>query len=132
VIDFLHIDGGNVFGTLALEAAYTKGDAWLDELLVYLEGNLDFIEEFLAERLPGIRLIRPEGTYIPLLDCRSLDLTGPELQNLLVEKGGVALDGGHWFGTGGTGFARINIAAPRILIQEGMERIEKAVKSLGK
>ena len=132
VIDFLHIDGGNVFGTLALEAAYTKGDAWLDELLAYLAGNLDFIESFLAERLPHIRLIRPEGTYIPLLDCRSLNLSGPELQNLLVEKGGVALDGGHWFGTGGTGFARINVATPRALLKEGMERIERAVRSLVK
>ena len=57
-------------------------------------------------------------------------MTGPELQNLLVEKGGVALDGGHWFGTGGTGFARINIATPRVLLKEGLERIEKAVKIL--
>lgn len=128
VIGFLHLDGGNVFGTLALEAAYTKGEPWLDELLAYLEGNLNFIEQFLAKHLPAITLVRPEGTYIPLLDCRSLGLSGPELEKFLVEKGRVALDGGHWFGTGGTGFARINIATPRALVKEGMERIEKAVK----
>ena len=132
VIDFLHLDGGNVFGTIALEAAYNRGDAWLDELTAYLEENLDFIEHYLEIHLPEITLIRPEGTYVPLLDFRSLGLSGPELQDLLVKKGGVALDGGHWFGTGGTGFARINIAAPRLLIQEGMECIEKAIKSFRK
>ena len=128
VIDFVNIDGGNVFGATALEAAYTKGDAWLDELLRYLEGNLDFIDTFLAEHLPEVSLLRPEGTYVPLLDCRSLNLSGPELERLLVEKGKVALDGGHWFGTGGDGFARINIATPRALLKEGMEGIEKALK----
>lgn len=127
VVDFLHVNGGNVFGTLALEAAYTQGEPWLNELLAYLEGNLDFIEEFLAERLPDINLVRPEGTYVPLLDCRALEMSGPELERLLVEKGGVALDGGHWFGTGGTGFVRINIATPRALLKDGLERIEKAV-----
>ncbi len=130
VVDFLHIDGGNVFGTIALEAAYNKGDAWLDELTDYLEKNLEFIDAFLAERLPGIKLVRPDGTYVPLLDCRSLNMSGPDLEKLFVEKGGIALDGGHWFGSGGTGFARINIATPRTLLKEGMERIERAVKSL--
>lgn len=128
VVDFLHVNGGNVFGTLALEAAYIHGEPWLNELLAYLEGNLDFIEEFLAERLPDISLIRPEGTYVPLLDCRALEMTGPELERLLVEKGGVALDGGHWFGTGGTGFVRINIATPRALLKEGLEGIERALR----
>lgn len=131
VIDFVHIDGGNVFGTTALEAAYTKGDAWLDELLHYLEGNLDFIDTFLAEHLPEVSLLRPEGTYVPLLDCRSLKLSGPQLEKLLVEKGKVALDGGHWFGTGGEGFVRINIATPRSLLKDGMERIARAIGSLG-
>lgn len=130
VVDFLHIDGGNVFGTIGLEAAYRHGDAWLDELTAYLEKNLEFIEEFLAEKLPEIKLIYPDGTYVPLLDCRSLNMSGPDLEKLFVEKGKVALDGGHWFGSGGTGFARINIATPRSLLKDGLERIEKAVKSL--
>ena len=132
VVDFLHLDGGNTFGTLALEAAYNRGEAWLDELLAYLEGNLDFIDRFLDEHIPFISLLRPEGTFVPLLDCRELGLTGPELEKLLVEKGGVALDGGHWFGTGGTGLARINIATPRVLLEEGLRRIEKAVRSTRK
>jgi cystathionine beta-lyase len=130
VVDFVNIDGGNVFGAAALKTAYTKGDAWLDELLRYLEKNLDFIETFLAEHLPEVSLLRPEGTYVPLLDCRSLKLSGPQLEKLLVEKGKVALDGGHWFGTGGEGFVRINIATPRSLLKDGMERIARAIETL--
>lgn len=130
VIDFLHIDGGNTFGTIGLEVAYNRGGPWLDELLEYLQENLAFIDSFLAERLPGITMVRPDGTYVPLLDCRSLGRTGQELERILVEKGKVALDGGHWFGTGGEGFVRINIAAPRALIREGMERIELAFRDL--
>jgi len=128
VLDFLHIDGGNVFGTLALEACYKYGEPWLEELLAYLERNLDFTERFLAANLPEISLLRPEGTYIPLLDCRKLNMTGHQLQEFLVRKAGVALDGGDWFGTGGEGFARINIATPRSLVQEGLEKISKAVR----
>ncbi len=129
VVDFLHIDGSNVFGATGLMAAYNRGEAWLDALLVYLEGNLDFIDDFLADRLPAVRMVRPEGTYVPLLDCRKFGLTGPELEKLLVERGKVALDGGHWFGTGGDGFVRINIATPRALLKDGLERIAKALST---
>ena len=132
VVDFLHTDGANVFGAVALEAAYNKGGPWLDELVDYLEGNMEYMKKFLAERLPNILVVEPDGTYVPLLDCRELNLSGPELEKLLVEEGKIALDGGHWFGTGGAGFVRINIATPRTLLKEGLERIEKAVKSLKK
>ena len=67
---------------------------------------------------------------LPYLDCRSLGLSGPELERLLVERGKVALDGGHWFGSGGDGFARINIATPRALLKDGMERIASAIGGL--
>ncbi len=90
VIDFLHIDGGNVFGTLALEAAYTKGDAWLDELLVYLEGNLDF-ESFLAKAPPHPPSGRKEPTFPPGLPFP--EPSGPELQNPSWEKGASPLTG---------------------------------------
>lgn len=130
VLNFLHIDSGNVFGTLALEASYNYGEPWLEELLAYLEENLDFMDDFLKTRIPQIRLIRPEGTYIPLIDCRALSMTGPELQEFLVRKAKIALDGGDWFGTGGEGFARINIATPRKLLEEGLLRLEKSIQNL--
>lgn len=131
VLDFLHLDGGNTFGTIALEVAYNKGDQWLDELIEYLEESVRFVEEFLARRLPAVSLVKPEGTYVPLLDCRALGLGGRELQRRLVERGHVALNGGHWFGTGGEGFMRLNIATPRKLLEEGMERIATALSEEG-
>lgn len=130
ILDFLHIDSGNVFGTLALEASYNYGEPWLEELLIYLEENLDFMDDFLKKKVPGIDLIRPEGTYIPLIDCRSLCMTDPELQNFFINEAGLALDGGDWFGTGGEGFARINIATPRKLLEEGLVRLEKSISHL--
>ncbi len=130
ILDFLHIDSGNVFGTLALEASYNYGEPWLEDLLIYLEENLDFMDDFLKTRVPEISLIRPEGTYIPLIDCRSLCMNGPELQNFFINEAGLALDGGDWFGTGGEGFARINIATPRKLLEEGLVRLEKSISHL--
>lgn len=130
ILDFLHIGSGNVFGTIALEAAYKYGEPWLEELLKYLEGNLNYMEDFLARNIPGISLVRPEGTYVPFMDCRKLAMSGPELQRFFVKRAKVALDGGDWFGTGGEGFARINIATQRKNIEEGLSRIAGAVNGL--
>jgi cystathionine beta-lyase len=128
VTEFLHIEGGNLFGTFALEAAYNEGEEWLEELLVYLENNLDFTEKYLSDNIPGISLVRPEGTYVPLIDFRSLEMTGEELQQFLIHRASVAMDGGHWFGSTGEGFTRINIATPRSILQKGLEGIERAIK----
>jgi cystathionine beta-lyase len=132
VLNFLHIDGGNLFGTFALEAAYRKGEPWLHALLEYLEGNVNFIEKYLTENLPDIKLVRPEGTYVPFLDCRGLGLSGDELLDLFVNKARVAMNNGAWFGTGGEGFMRMNIATPRALIKEGLDRISRAVACIEK
>lgn len=121
---------GNIFGPLALEAAYTQGAGWLDELLVYLEGNLDWMEEFLAERLPQIRLVRPEGTYLALLDCRKLGLDQPRLNEFFLRKARVYFNEGPMFGEELTGFVRINFGCPRPLLQEAFARIERAVNAL--
>ncbi len=132
VLNFLHIDGGNLFGTFALEAAYRKGEPWLHALLEYLEGNVNFIEKYLTENLPDIKLVRPEGTYVPFLDCRGLGLSGEDLFNLIINKARVAMNNGAWFGTGGEGFMRMNIATPRALIKEGLDRISRAVACIEK
>ncbi|MDD2207677.1 MAG: PatB family C-S lyase [Aminobacterium sp.] len=132
ILKFLHIDSGNIFGTFALEAAYRKGEPWLEELIEYLEGNVNFIEEFLKENISSIKLIRPEGTYVPFIDCRELGLSGDELLDLFVNKARVAMNNGAWFGKGGEGFMRINIAAPRTVIKEGLERIARAVACIEK
>ena len=123
-------DLGNALGIVAFEAAYRHGEDWLDELLPYLEANVDLIERFLAERLPGVRLIRPEGTYLALLDCRGLGLEPAALNDFFLNKAGVYFSDGRIFGDEAAGFVRINFGCPRSVLVEALERIERAVKAL--
>jgi cystathionine beta-lyase len=129
-LESLHLEGGNLFGMLALETAYGKGEPWLEALLAYLEDNLDFLGNFLRDRLPSIGYTRPEGTYVAWLDFRSLGLSPEELQHFLVHEARLALNAGTSFGPGGEGFARLNFACPRSLLSEGLRRLADAVSRL--
>ena len=122
---------GQVFGIVGFEAAYAHGEDWLDELLPYLEANVDFLEKFLEERIPGVRLVRPEGTYLALLDCRGLGLEPAALNDFFLKKARVYFSDGAMFGEEAAGFVRINFGCPRALLVEALERIERAVKELG-
>ncbi len=122
---------GNVFGITASQAAYENGEEWLEALLDYLKENLEFLKSFVAERMPQVKVVEPEGTYLVWLDFRSLNMSDEELRTFMLEKAKVALDDGYIFGPGGSGFQRINIATPRIILKQGLERIEKSIKSLG-
>ena len=123
---------GQVFGIVGFEAAYAHGEDWLEELLPYLEANVDFMEKFLEERIPVIRLIRPEGTYLALLDCRGLGLEPATLNDFFLKKARVYFSDGTMFGSELRGFVRINFGCPRAILAEALERIERAVKELGK
>ena len=120
----------NVFGITALEAAYRHGWDWLNQLMNYLKGNLEFLMSFLAQELPQIEAVRPEGTYLVWLDFRKLAMESKDLQEFLVHKAGVGLNAGYLFGPGGEGFARINIACSLEVLEEGLRRIKAAVKEL--
>jgi cystathionine beta-lyase len=120
----------NIFGKIAHEAAYTKGEAWLEELLVYLRGNLKYLEEFLAEKLPDFKLYPLEGTYLAWIDCSSLDMNDEELNDFMLKKAKLWMDEGKQFGTGGSMFMRINIACPRSILEKALESLEKAVSKL--
>ncbi|WP_321212218.1 MalY/PatB family protein [Pseudalkalibacillus hwajinpoensis] len=115
------------FGITAIEAAYTHGEEWLEQLITYLEGNLDYLKSFIAERLPEIEVIEPEGTYLVWLDFRKLSMSHEELERLIQEDAKLALDEGYIFGEGGKGFERMNIACPRSILKEGLERLEQAL-----
>jgi cystathionine beta-lyase len=123
---------GQVFGIVGFEAAYSHGDDWLDELLSYLEANVDFLEKFLGERVPGVRLVKPEGTYLALLDCRGLGLEPAALNDFFLKKARVYFSDGAMFGEEAAGFVRINFGCPRALLVKALERIERAVKNLGR
>jgi len=123
---------GQVFGVVGFEAAYAHGREWLDELLPYLEANIDFMDRFLTERIPGIRLVRPEGTYLALLDCRSLGIAPDELNRFFLTKAQVYFSDGVQFGRELEGFVRVNFGCPRVLLTAALERIERAVRDLGR
>jgi cystathionine beta-lyase len=120
----------NIFGMVAQDAAYNKGEAWLEELLTYLRGNLKYLEEFLAEKIPRLKLYPLEGTYLAWVDCTSLGMNDEELNEFMLKKAKLWLDEGIRFGTGGSFFMRINLATPRSLLKQALENLEKAVNEL--
>ncbi len=110
-----------------MEAAYRHGEAWLEALLKVLEGNLEFADRFMRENIPGMKLVKPEGTYIPFVDCRGMGMDPQALADFLMYKAGVAMNAGTMFGPEGAGFARLNVATPRALLEEGLGRIARAL-----
>jgi len=122
------VPGLNVFGLTAMEAAYRHGDEWLGQLLDYLQGSLETAMKWFSERIPEIRVIKPQGTYLLWLDCRRLGMDDRMLQKFMREEARVGLDDGFMFGEGGSGFQRMNIACPRSILREALGRIEGAVK----
>lgn len=122
--------GGNALGIVATEAAYTHGEAWLAEAMAYIEANYHFMVAYLAEHLPQLEVIRPEGTYLVWVDCRKLGLDAAARRQLLLGEAKVFLDNGEMFGPEGEGFERFNLACPRSILAEALERIVTAVSRL--
>ncbi len=124
------LPGPNLFGYTALEAAYRFGDEWLDQVLDYLQGNLDYLQDTFVRKIPRVKVIPPQGTYLIWLDFSALGLDDLELRKFMREKARVGLDDGFLFGKGGSGFQRMNIACPRYILTEALNRIEKAVNEV--
>ena len=120
----------NTMGLAACQAAYEKGGPWLAALKEYLEENLSLVREYLAEHLPKIHLIEPEGTYLAWLDFRDLGLTEEERQDLIINKARLWLDSGAMFGKEGEGFERVNLACPRSVVRQALSQLERAVAEL--
>ena len=123
-------DNINILGVEAAIAAYRLGDEWLDALLRYLEENLAFLERYIEDELPVIKLIKPEATYLAWLDFNALPIAAEDIKPFLVEKAGVGLNEGTTFGPEGIGYQRLNFACPRKTLVEGLEKIKQAVKGL--
>lgn len=121
-----HLGMGNIFGTVALEAAYTHGDEWLEQMLEYLWKNYLLLENFITEKLPKVKVIRPEATYLVWLDFTAYGMPNEELMKFTMEQAKLALNDGGRFGTGGDGWLRINIGCPRSVLEEALNRMEKA------
>lgn len=121
---------GHMLAYVGCAAAYREGEEWLGQLLDYIQGNIDFTEQFLKERIPAIGMIRPQASYLIFLDCRRLGLPQPELVNLFVDKAHLALNDGTMFGRGGEGFMRLNVGCPRSVLRRALEQLEQAVSHL--
>lgn len=124
-----HVWHGNIFGSVALQAAYSHGSDWLEQLLDYLEGNINLVDSFFKEHLPEVKVIIPEATYLVMLDFRELGLSNEALRKLLIEKAGVGMNDGASFGKEGDGFQRMNVACPRSVVEKALSNIKKAIKS---
>lgn len=121
-----------IFSHIAAIAAYREGSEWRREMLDYIEDNIRFVEEYCKEHIPGVKALRPDASFLVWLDCRELRLGHDELVDLFVNKARVALNDGEMFGKEGAGFMRLNVAEPRKVVEEIMERIRKAVEQQGK
>lgn len=121
--DGVHLFVGNIFGELALEACYTYGEEWLEQLLVYLKKNVDFVQQYIKENLPEIKTFRHEATYLPWLDFSGFQMSHEELFRKLANQARVALNDGQIFGEEGRCCFRINVACPTSTLEQAMEQI---------
>jgi len=113
-----------IIGLIASKAAYEGGAEWLEELLGYLAENMLLIKTCLSTHIPKIKLIEPEGTYLAWLDCNELGLSPQKLDEALTHKGKLWLSSGSSFGKGGNGFERMNVACPRSVLNNALERLK--------
>ncbi|PUE64849.1 MalY/PatB family protein [Arcobacter lacus] len=120
----------NVFGIEALISAYTLSDSWLDELLIYLEKNRDFVIEYINKNIPKLEVIKPEATYLLWIDCSKLGINSQTLVDKILEIGKLRIASGITYGKNANDFIRINIACPLEVVKDGLERLHKTIKYL--
>ncbi len=122
------LDEPHLFAPIATVAAFRHGEEWRRQMLEYIEGNIMFVEKYLGERLPQIKPLRPQASFLVWLDCRALGLGHDALVDLFVNGARLALNDGEMFGKGGEGFMRMNVATPRSVLAEALDRLVSAVR----
>jgi cystathionine beta-lyase len=128
ILDVVHVGGDNILGQVALEAAYTHGDDWLDQLLSYLENNYNLLNTRLKEEAPEIGISPLEATYLTWLDFSFLGMDEKELKDFIIQQARLGLNDGPMFGPGGKNHQRLNIATSAKILQEGIDRLINAVQ----
>lgn len=119
-----------MISTLGAEEAYRHGAQWLDEMLRYVEGNLEYTCDYVSNNIPGVKIIRPEASFLVWVDFRALGLCQKELMNMLLDKAHIAVNDGTMFGRQGEGFARLNIGCPRSVLSDALRHIKTAVDTV--
>lgn len=122
-VDAFGYSQANLFGICACVAAYRYGGEWLSEVKKYIRSNIEYTKKYIEEKLPGIEMFVPEGTYLVWLDFKGTGLGDEEINRRLIHESKLWLDAGNIFGDAGKGFQRINVACPRSILAEALERI---------
>ena len=126
----MDIHRNNAFSLTAMEAAFNHGEEWLDQLLPYISANFDFVVDYCRRHIPQIKTYAPDATYLMWLDCRELGLDNEALRRFMIDKAKLGLNEGWSFGRSLNGFMRLNAACPRSVLEQAMQQLEAAVKSL--
>lgn len=126
----MDIHRNNAFSLTAMEAAFTQGEEWLEQLLPYLSDNFDFVADYCRRRIPKVKTRVPDATYLMWLDCRELGLDGDSLREFMIRKAGLGLGDGRSFSRRLSGFMRLNAACPRSVLEQALGQLEAAVSNL--
>ena len=121
--------GGNVFAFNTVVAAYTKGEEWLQQMLSYVQGNIDEVVAYIKEHIPQLKVIVPQASYLVFIDFSALHLSQKEIVALCTDKAHLALNDGSIYGEEGTGYMRINLACPRSVVKQALTQLKEAVNS---
>ena len=105
-------------------------EEWLSQCLAYIQGNIDYVDEFLKKNMPKIKAMRPQASYLVWLDCRGLNLDHDALNDFFVSGAHLALNDGEMFGKEGAGFMRLNVGCPRSVLERAMKQLEAAYATL--
>ena len=126
----MDIHRNNAFSSVAMEAALNEGEEWLEQLLTYISGNLDYVCDYFEKKIPLIKANMPDATYLVWLDCRALHMDNEELNDFMIHKAGLGLNAGASFTRAMSGFMRLNAACPRSVLEKALKQLEDAVNSL--
>lgn len=126
-LDARQLGEGTIFGYIAAQYAYEYGEEWLNQAIAYIDKNVHFVDSYLKQNIPQIKAVIPEASFLVWLDCRDLDLSQPELESFFIEKAGLALNSGTFFGKEGKGFMRLNVGCPQSTLKKALDNLKKAV-----
>ncbi|MDY0076531.1 MAG: PatB family C-S lyase [Bacteroidales bacterium] len=129
-VDFLHVGMGNIFGAVATETAFREGGEWHKQMLHYVSENVNYFTDQLSAKLPQLKVFKPEATYMVWLDFNAFGLDDVALKSYIIKEAGLGLNAGIDFGSGGSGFMRINLACPRQTVELAVEKLILAFSKL--
>lgn len=121
------LNQGTLYAYTATEAAYNHGEEWLEQVIDYVHGNIDFVTRFLNDNIPQIVPMKSESTFLMWLNCKSLNLSHSELVDLFVNKAGLGLNSGIMYGKEGDGFMRMNVGTSRSILSKALDHLKKAI-----